>query len=72
MFFSVAADDNAIAVGKIGSARIPRGNLISHLNDCHHGEGVLKEYEAAGQQLLALRIKHGALHTKNKQKTNEQ
>lgn len=52
MFFSVAIDDNALAVCK----RIPRGrkaatsfnttNLLSHLKGRHRGEGVLKEYEA--------------------------
>lgn len=53
MFFSVTADNSAIAVCKTCSARIPRGgsfnttNLIFHLKGLHHGEGVLEEYEGA-------------------------
>ncbi|XP_073710442.1 zinc finger BED domain-containing protein 4-like [Misgurnus anguillicaudatus] len=56
-FFSVAVEDNAFAICKKCSARVPRGgknsssfntsNLISHLRGRHRGEDVLKEYEAA-------------------------
>ena len=56
-FFTVAEDDNSIAVCKKFSGRVPRGgkkssgfnttNLISHMKTRHHGEAVWKEYEAA-------------------------
>ncbi len=54
-FFSVAEEDNAIAICNACSARIPRGgknassfnstNLISHLIGHHRGESVLRDFK---------------------------
>ncbi len=54
-FFSVAEEDNAIAICNVCSARILRGgkkassfnttNLISHLKGRHRGEAVLRDFK---------------------------
>ncbi len=54
-FFSVAEEDNAIAICNACSARIPKGgkktssfnttNLISHLKGHHRGEAVLRDFK---------------------------
>ncbi len=54
-FFSVAEEDNAIAICNTCSARIPRGgkrvssfnttNRISHLKGHHRGEAVLRDFK---------------------------
>ncbi len=54
-FFSVAEEDNAIAICNACSARTPRRgnkassfnttNLISHLKGHHRGEAVLRDFK---------------------------
>lgn len=65
--FSVAADDNTIAVCTACSAEIPRvgkktasfntTNLISHLKGRHRGEAVLRDYEAAAAAATSAKAK---------------
>lgn len=45
MFFSVAVDNNAVAVGKACSAQILRGGKKPAFHSKDHGKDILKEYE---------------------------
>lgn len=65
--FSVAADNNAVAVCKTYVAQYPKGgmklasfnttNHLSHLKGRHRGEEIIKEYKAVVATITSAKIK---------------